>query len=801
MLRLFILFLPFFLFAHSVHSEEVTEKQMLQTFNALPLSFTENQGQIDSDMKFISQVNGSTIFFTPYETTFVLPKNNEQRIEKRAVASDSATEESEYFFLKRRFLNTNSNLSVEGEERQQWNTSYFIGSNPAQWHTGVSNYEKIRVSNLYEGIDIVYYGDKNVLKYDMVIQPGTDPSKVHFYYEGAEGYNVNNDGDLEIYTPADTVIEKKPYSYQIINGDKREIDVIYKIINKNFNTIAFEVSSYDNRYPFIIDPELEYSTFLGSNGQVGGIEVDDTGCVYITGYTISWDSPLTAGEYAGESTEIFVVKFNPTGSGIIYSCLIGGENMDFGRGIKIDNDGNAFITGNSSSFDFPVTNQAYNKKLSDYSRDLVALKLNVSGDSLIYSTFIGPVTSNNPCSMDIDNLGNVYVFGKTSTSIDYFPVTSEAYDKNPNDIFLCKLNSTGTDLVYSTFFGGSDKEDYLGITVDESGNAYLTGVTYSPDFPVTDGSLNGITPWSDGFVSKFNPSGSELVYSKFLYRSHPRAITVDSYGNAYVTGCASPEFYTTPGSYKTIISGTEDVFVLKLSPSGSEILYSTFIGGSYSNWQRDLGLGITVDNTGNAYITGFTDTQDFPTTPDAYNSSYGGGEYDAFIFKLNPDGSELSYSTYIGGEEIDMGRSIAVDENGSVFIAGTTDSWDFPVTENAFDKELKDIFVCKLNFDTVHYTEENTPHLFLLKPSYPNPFNTSTTISFILPASGFTQLVIYNITGQKVRELVAETMTAGIHNFMWDGRDDGGNLLSSGVYISRLSTGKLVTHKRMLLMK
>ncbi len=291
MYRLFILFLPFFLFAHSIHSEEVTETQLLQSFNALPLSFTENKGQVYSDVKFISQGNGSTIYFTPHETTFILAKNNVQTVEKRAVSSEPVSEESEYFILKRRFLNANSNLITEGEERLKWNTSYFIGNDPAQWRTGVPNYSKIRVSNLYEGIDLVYYGDKNVLKYDLIIHPGADPGKVRFYYEGAEGYNVNNDGDLEIYTPVGTIIEKKPYSYQIIEGEKKEINVDYKIIDKDFTTISFEVSSYDRMYPLIIDPELEYSTYLDGDDHVGGIDVDDSDCVYVTCSTKSLDFP------------------------------------------------------------------------------------------------------------------------------------------------------------------------------------------------------------------------------------------------------------------------------------------------------------------------------------------------------------------------------------------------------------------------------------------------------------------------------------------------------------------------------
>ncbi len=199
----------------------------------------------------------------------------------------------------------------------------------------------------------------------------------------------------------------------------------------------------------------------------------------------------------------------------------------------------------------------------------------------------------------------------------------------------------------------------------------------------------------------------------------------------YITGDANYEFHTTPGAYKTTKSGSSDVFVLKLSPSGSELLYSTFIGGKTMGGSvpsNEMGLGIVVDNIGNAYITGFTSTNDFPTTSDAYDSSYSGGDYDAFICKLNPNGSELLYSTYVGGGKIDMGRGIAIDNNGSVFIAGTTESWDFPVTENAFDNEPKYMFVCKLNLDNVHYAEENTPRLFLLKPT-PSRLVNATVIS------------------------------------------------------------------------
>jgi len=799
MLRLFFLFLPFFLFTHSVHSEEVTETQMLQTFNALPLSFTENQGQVDSDVQFIARGDGGDMFFSAYETTFILQKNKEQTVEKKDVTSEPVTDESEYFVLKRQFLGTNSNLTAEGEEKLQWNTSYFIGNNPSQWHTGVPNYEKIHITNLYEGIDLVYYGDKNVLKYDLVIQPGADPSKVRFYYEGAEGYNVNNNGDLEIYTLSGTVIEKKPYSYQIIEGEKKEIDVNYKIIDKNFNTVAFEVSSYDNMYPLIIDPELEYATYLSGEG-LGGIDVDDNGCLYVTCSTKSLDFPGISYGYHGRTDKpsrvILVVKFNSDFNGLAYSCLIGGDEQDYSYGIKADSDGNAFIIANTQSANFPVTDQAYlTERPMDLIEYLAVCKLNASGDSLLYSTYVGECTRS---FMDIDNEGNVYIFGKTKYG--EFPVTPEAYDKNAKDLFLCKLNSTGTDLVYSTFFGGSETEYPYGIAVDDSGYAYITGVTFSPDFPITYGTYSDYP----GFISKFDPSGSELVYSTPIDKSAPRSITIDSSGNAYITGYANYEFHTTPEAYKTTSSGSSDVFALKLSPSGNELLYSTFIGGKTmggSVSDNEIGLCIVVDNIGNAYITGFTSTNDFPTTSYAYDSSYGGGDYDAFICKLNPDGSELLYSTYLGGGKIDMGRGIAIDENGSVFIAGTTESWDFPITENAFDKKLKDMFVCKLTIDNMHYADENIPRLFLLKPPYPNPFNASTTISFKLPSTGFTQLVIYNITGQKVRELVAETMTAGIHNVMWDGMNESGNVLSSGVYISRLKIGNHVSNNLMLLLK
>jgi hypothetical protein len=398
---------------------------------------------------------------------------------------------------------------------------------------------------------------------------------------------------------------------------------------------------------------------------------------------------------------------------LLYGTFIGGSDDEDGEGIAVDGGGNAYVTGWTLSSDFPTTPGAFDPTCGTDGNcnydgtykyaDAFVVKLNPNGSSLVYGTFIGGSDGDNGYGIAVDGGGNAYVTGGTESSD--FPTTPGAFDTSLDggDAFVVKLNPNGSSLFYGTFIGGSDDEDGEGIAVDGGGNAYVTGLTESSDFPTTPGafdtSYNGGYRWGDAFVIKLNPAGSSLSYGTFIggsYDDFGWGIAVDGGGNAYVTGSTiSSDFPTTPGAFDTSLDGYwGDAFVIKLDPNGSSLFYGTFIGGSYS----DVGYGIAVDGGGNAYVTGSTISSDFPTTTGAFDTSYN-GDCDAFVVKLNPNGSSLSYGTFIGGSHGDYGRGIAVDGGGNAYVTGRTYSSDFPTTTGAFDTSFRgyrDAFVVKL---------------------------------------------------------------------------------------------------------
>lgn len=452
---------------------------------------------------------------------------------------------------------------------------------------------------------------------------------------------------------------------------------------------------------------LIYSTYVGGSDADDGcdIAVDAAGNVYITGDTWSIDFPTTIGAfdttYDGSSADVFVSKINEYGNNLIYSTYLGGSNSESSRCIAVDTAGNVYISGWTFSSDFPTTDAAFDTSFNGVF-DIFVSKLNADGNSLLYSTYLGGSDEDDAFDIVLDLGNNVFITGYT-LSTD-FPVTEGALDTSFNggrDAFVSKLHHSGTTLVYSTYLGGGYDEAGFGIAIDHYLNVYITGPTSSVDFPTTDGALD--IKWnggSDVFVSKINPTGKILLYSTFLGGSSSEAgydIAVDSTGKAYITGDTySSDFPTTFGAFDTTYNDSCDAFVSKLNADGSALLYSTFLGGSNS----DYGESIAVDNVGNAYIAGSTESSDFPTTLGAFDTSYNGGSLDAFISKINKEGTGLLYSTFLGGSSSDGNFGIAIDAYRNVYVSGGTRSSNFPTTKGAFDTTYNgevDVFVTKLS--------------------------------------------------------------------------------------------------------
>ncbi len=527
-----------------------------------------------------------------------------------------------------------------GREELAFKSNFFLGNDPSGWRTDVPNFGEVVYRNLYDGIDAVFRPSESGVKYEFIVGPRADPSLISLSYQGIDSLQVDAEGAL-VRTRLGDVHDTAPVSYQ--GGGER---VACGFAARSALSVGFECGDWNRSKSLVIDP-LIYSTFLG-----------------------------------GSSTET-------------------------GISIKVDRDGNAYVAGATCSPDFPTTPGAFNQTYVDCAAAYVA-KMNPSGTALVYSTLIGGGVIMMTVALAIDDTGSAYLTGSTGSF--YFPVTSGAFQKthgasSPNwDVFVTKLNSQGNALVYSTYLGDLWSDYAYSIDVDWEGNAYVTGGTNGPDFPVTIGSFNTTCMASCGFATKFNPSGSFLVYSTFLNMMGPFSIAVKYPGVAYIGGMALAGLPVTQGAYDTTWNGGVDVFVAKLNEHGTGLDYCTYLGGSGDEYRvtgtYETRTGyLTVDAYGSVYVTASTDSMDFPTTPGAFNRTNHGR--DVFVTKLSPDLSSLEYSTFLGGSGMDFSLSIAVDSAGNAYVTGNTSSADFPVTFGAYDTTynggIADVFVAKLN--------------------------------------------------------------------------------------------------------
>jgi hypothetical protein len=705
-------------------SNDANKQEISNLYGNLPLTFVENKGQIDERVRFCARSPKATVYFTPTEVVFHFvekKKNNERTatyFERKAFVSmleklSGLTKTHKEVVLRVSFPNANPNVVIEGEEQFSGKVNVFRGNDSSKWLTNIPTYRKIMYRNLWEGIDLVYYGEPGYgLKYDLIVHPNVDAAKARFKYEGQKELSVNSSGELIISTILGSIVEKKPYIYQNIDDERKEIPGCYILFDTN--TFAYSVSKHNLSYPLIIDPGLVYSTYLGGRDtlEIGyDIAVDSQGYAYVTGYTGSTNFPTTAGAYDRAfyfGKDVFITKFNPTGSGLIYSTYLGADGDEIGRAITIDAEGCAYVAGYTKSLFFPTTPNAYDRTYNtgeELPYDIFITKINDSGSALIYSTYLGGNNHDYCFNLSIDSNNCVYITGVTYSSD--FPTTLNAYDRTicpgtfgAYDVFITKLNESGSGLVYSSLIGGSEYEEGNGIVVDGEGCAYITGYTCSVNwstmvtYPTTQNAYCRQTnAEADVFVTKMNPSGTGLAYSTFLGSRgsvYGRGIAIDSDRCVYLTGKIGEGgvIPTTPGAYQGWSGGK--IFITKINSSGNDIVYSSRFGGSGYD---DTSNCIAIDYQGCAYITGLTQSTEFPTK-DAYDSTLNGDRNDVFVTKMNSLGSDLIYSTYLGSKE---GFGIAVDSYGCAYITGQA-FWDTPTTPGAYDTSTlgNGAFVSKL---------------------------------------------------------------------------------------------------------
>ncbi len=605
--------------------------------------FVENKGQWANDVLFMARANGMNAWITRSGVVFDYYKV--KRSAKDAVENGRPGEfhiALDKGFAMEMKLN-NPACKTIGEDALSSKENYLTS---AGRFANVARYARLKTADAIRGITTEYCFDKGNLRYNFIVAPGANPDLICLDFRlGSDpsfGKVIESGKKLRFNTPIGDIFHSELMAYQVKDGSRQIVECDF--IQRPDGKIGFSLGIYDRNLPLIIDP-LVYSTLLGNSSEnyANAIANDASGCAYVAGHTYSNNFPTTLGAYdesfngTGVSLDIFVAKLNAAGSALEYSTYIGGTNDEWGYGIAVDASGCAYVTGSTQSNNFPTTAGA-------------------------------------------------------------FDVTFNAGDY---DVFVSKLSSNGSQLEYSTFLGGSASEEAFGIAVNQNGEAYVAGKTGSANFPVTAGAFdtdfNGV---EDAFVARLNASGTALVFSSFLgglADDCAKSVAIDASGNVFVAGeTSSNNFPTTTGAFDQVYNQSTDAFVAKLNPSGSSLVYSTYVGGSLT----DAAEALAVDASGNAYLTGYTTSTNFPVTPGALFASRQ-GTADAFVTKLNATGTSLSYSTYLGGSGGENGTSIAVDGAGCAIVAGgLTSSPNFPTTADAFDQTAnpyRDAFLTKFN--------------------------------------------------------------------------------------------------------
>jgi hypothetical protein len=650
--------------------------------------FIENKGQVGSEVRYYARGNPA-VAFRDDGVMFVLSESRGGLERLRGLAEGplerNAGMRSVAYMV--RFDGADPVVPV-ARERLSFDVNFFIGNDPDGWKTNVPTFGEIAYENLYDGIDLIYRQTAGGVKYELRVEPGADPGVIGMRYDGVESTRLSTEGlvvDSSLGELRDTI----PYSYQENGGG-----VDCKFVSRGIMSYGFACGGYDRSRTLVIDP-LIYSTYL-TGGQSDGafaVTVSDTDRAYVTGYTQSGNFPVTPGAYDtdfhfdpyGYGYDTFVAEFNALGTLPFFITFLGGHDIDSGFGIALDPLRNVYVTGSTSSTDFPTTATAFSKTFGG-ATDAFVTKLDSSGAFLNYSAYLGGSGIESGYSIAVDDFGNATVTGYTYST--NFPVTPSAWDKigNGRDAFVTKVFWSGDWLAYSTYLGGLGRETGYAVALDEAGNAYITGETRSPDFPTTangtDLIFNGTT---DAFVAKLNRAGSDLLFSTYLGGDAADAgysIVLDRSGDVYVAGdTSSPDFNVTNSTYdNTYNGGSSDAFVTKMNMTALTLNYSTFLGGSESDEAR----GIAVDSYGVAYVTGETNSSNFPTTKWAYDSHGCSGTWDVFATKIRAGGDGLIYSSYLASADIDYAHGIALDPQNGFYVVGETNSGSFPTTPGAF---------------------------------------------------------------------------------------------------------------------
>ena len=699
--------------------------------------FVKNQGQKDSMIRYYIESQEMFVGFGIGEISFRTSLN------KQTILLE--------------FIGGNA-ITPTAENPSEAEFNYFLGASPEEWDLGCSCFERIVYYNLYDKIDLVYELKNGQLKYEFFVYPGGNPENIKIHWQGPVSLESKEDGfRVKIKEPNSRVskilfTDTNPICFQSQNRDT-VTDGFFERFDAN--TYGFKIPNYDPNRLLIIDPVyLTYSTFLsGSLNDMGkSIAVDELGYIYVAGQVWSVDFPVinSVQDPVGNG-DVVIIKLSPDGSEMIFASWVGGTLNDFPRDMVIDKNGYIYVSGSTYSDNFPTVNP-YNATWdgSGSTHDVFVFKMSSDGSTLFYSTYVSGVLSDSCEGLDVGDDGTAYVVGGTySTNFPTVNALNATGDANPSTVdgFLFRLSSDGSELLFSTYLSGSMHDYAYDVDLDNQGDVYVVGESQSTDFPTTSGVFNetgsggGI---ADCFVLKISPDGSTLIYSTFVSGSSSDSasgVTVDGSGNAYVVGTTFSSDFPTVNAYNSTYSESYgDFVVFKLSPSGDSLRYSTYIGGNDQEFSED----IAIDDSGNAYFVGLTQSTNFPTTLDALDCWGDGstGLNDIVVVKLSNDGSNLLYSTYISGLGTEYVNDIAVDNEGSIYFTGETQTSDYPIV-NAINSTgdqsgaYFDMIVSKIAF----YSEPSQPQWLSVSQE-----NGEVTLTWGEPEDdGNSQIVAYRI--------------------------------------------------------
>ena len=708
------------------------DNKLLQ-YAKIPLHFEKNVGQTNAQVRFLSRGRGYGLFLTPTETVLALSAKEPVSKDLRYLSLQRPTggpPAVKHSVVRLSFQGTQAKSSVVGVDELEGRTNYLIGNDPKKWHTDIPLFSKVQYSQIYQGVDVVYYGSQGRLEYDLLLAPKADPRVIRFHTEGADRVTLTKMGDLQLQTSTGTVVLRKPDIYQVDEQGRKPVKGGY-ILEAN-NEIGIAIAAYDRTRQLVVDPVLEYSTYLGGTGQEyeygNEIGVDTQGNVYLEGLTTSSDFPTstTLGTTKGNGSDIlFVAKLNPTGTSLVYSTYLGGtgnnipyyNGPDEPQGLAVDANGFAYVTGVTVAPDFPVTSTAFQNTLAAGVKvEGFLSKLSADGQSLLYSTYLGGNNENWSQAVGVDTNQNAYVTGWTTASSPAFPLTPGAFQtvnrSQYGDAFVSKIDTTksgAASLVYSTLIGGSTTATVgdmgTAIAADSAGKIYVTGLASSTDFPVTSSayqSSGGNPPYGSVFLSEFDPTqsgASSLLYSTYLGGTgigadQGMALALDQARKAHIGGFSNSVGFPGNGCGGAAVAFIAEFDTTKVN--AASLVYSRCFGNASTGSAVE---SMAVDPSGNTYVGGYTLDSAFPLTADAVQSTHkASGSASGFLSVFSTDASTILYSTYFGSSTLAIVRGIVLDPASNIYITGYAEGIDLPTTQQLFQPTLQgtsDLFIAR----------------------------------------------------------------------------------------------------------